>query len=177
MYRRIAYLVLVASLLLVCKGRPLLHGRQTLQVPPSPSPGLESSATSSFSTATASASASSAGQCLQCTSEDSATCSSFSDSQLSAMRSYLVSNCGFGFDQATCCGGVSSEEWKNYIPCICAGKLAGLDAFVSIQDVVNTCGCPATQNTAATTSLGRSAAVGTTTTEEDVLNQITFEGN
>lgn len=91
---------------------------------------------SSSSTPTCTTSCPSAGQATSA-------CSALSSSTQSTIRNNLIANCGMNTFGSSCCSSIPSDQWSNYLNCMCAGDsvLAGLTAFVNPTQVITACGC------------------------------------
>ena len=70
-------------------------------------------------------------------------CSALSSSTQSTIRNNLIANCGMNTFGSSCCSSIPSDQWNNYLNCMCAGDtvLAGLTAFVNPSQVIAACGC------------------------------------
>jgi len=105
-------------------GVGLAGGRRLLQ------------SSSSSSTPTCTTSCPSSGQAASA-------CSALSSSTQSTIRNNLIANCGMNTFGSSCCSSIPSDQWNNYLNCMCAGDsvLAGLTAFVNPTQVIAACGC------------------------------------
>ncbi|KAL6784407.1 hypothetical protein ACKKBF_B01660 [Auxenochlorella protothecoides x Auxenochlorella symbiontica] len=86
--------------------------------------------------------------CSSCPSNAAAVCSGLTSSEQTDIRNTLVSSCGGTLSPSatsgSCCSAIPSagSARTNYLACLCAGDtLAGLSAYVSTANVVQSCWC------------------------------------